>query len=162
MSVYATEGWHGYVRIKLDNESTNWSNNGSGYAIDPRVSSAPFDTAVGMEKVYVIGNRNAVDTVEGVIDITGSIERNLYKNLSNNQIVWNGSDGGANQTHYSLVDVTGLYGTNVSKCMMLVKPNENTTFVLHGVKFHDYSLSFAQGELTKESASFTVENVSTG
>jgi len=147
MSVYATEGWHGYVRIKLDNESTNWSNNGSGYAIDPRVSSAPFDTAVG---------------VEGVIDITGSIERNLFTNLSDNQIIWNGSDGGANQTHYSLVDVCGLYGTNVSKCMMLIKPNENTTFVLHGVKFHDYSLGVAQGELTKESASFTCDNISSG
>ena len=157
--VSASEGWEGYVRIKLENNSNNWSNASCGHARDPRLTSAPFDTDVAMEKIYVIGSRSAVDTVEGVIDITGSIERPFFLNESINEIVWVAS--GANDTGYRLADVSGLYGTNVSKCAILVKPNSNQTYVLHNVKFHSYGFGMAIGEIATERADFTADNIST-
>ena len=157
--VDATEGHEGSVRIKLENTSNNWSNTSGGYPPDPYLTSSPMDTDVSMEKIYVIGNRNAIDTVEGVIDITGSIERPLLEARTNNEIIWNAT--GDNASYYTLAEVCGLYGTNVSKCTMLIKPNDNQTYVYHNVKFHSYSLGLAQGEITTESADFTADNIST-
>lgn len=159
--VSASEGWEGYVRIKLENNSNNWSGNASaGYAKDPRLTTAPFDTDVAMEKIYVIGSRTAVDTVEGVIDITGSIERPFFLNESINEIVWD-ANSSLNESRYRLASVSGLYGTNVSKCAMLVKPNSNQTYVLHNVKFHSYGFGMAIGEIATERADFTADNIST-
>ena len=162
--VSASEGWEGFVRIKLEDNTANWSmdNNSGGHARDPRLTSAPFDTDVAMEKIYVIGSRTAVDTVEGVIDITGSVERPFFLNESINEIVWGATaSAGANESRFRLASVSGLYGTNVSKCAMLVKPNSNQTFVLHNVKFHSYGFGMAQGEIATERADFTADNVST-
>ena len=164
--VSASEGWEGYVRIKLENNSNNWSItniNGTtyNYPRDPRLTSAPFDTDVAMEKIYVIGSRTAVDTVEGVIDITGSIERPFFLNESINQIVWAANYSAVNQSQFRLADVSGLYGTNVSKCAMMIKPNSNQTYVLHNVKFHSYGFGMASGEIATERVDFTADNIST-
>lgn len=166
MTVSASEGWEGYIRLKLENSSTNWSNassNGKGYyPRNPYLRSAPFDTDVAMERVYVIGSRTPADTTEGVIEISGSVERPYFENSSTNEIVWGSATlAGPNGSHYTLADVCGLYGDNVSACTILVKPNANQTIVLHDVKFHSYSFGLAQGEVTTESASFTANNIST-
>jgi len=167
------EGWEGYCRIKLENNTDNWSRlttnvSGTPYAKNPYVRSAPFDTDVAMERIYVIGSRTPVDTTEGVIDITGSIERPFFETATDNQFIWSGITNAStilkpyeNTSHYTLAEVCGLYGSNVSKCMILVKPVSNQTFVLHSVKFHSYSFGLAQGETTTESADFTAKNIST-
>lgn len=145
--VDATEGHEGFVRVKLE-DTAAWTN-----CTDPLFTSAPFDTDVAMEKIYAIGNRNAVDTVEGVIDITGSVERPYFEAAVNNNFV----DGS-----HSLADVCGLYGGNVSKCTIAVSPNKNFTYILHEVKFSSYSLGIAAQEITTERADFTCNNISTG
>ena len=160
--VDAMEAHEASVRLKLENSSNNWSNASGGYPNDPYLTSSPMDTDVSMEKIYVIGSRNAIDTVEGVIDITGSIERPLLEAVANNRIIWDAAMvSGANVSHYTLSEVCGLYGTNVSKCTMLVKPTDNQTYVYHSVKFHSYSLGLAQGEVVTEKADFTADNIST-
>ena len=171
MTASASEGWEGYCRIKLENYSNNWSRanisnvSSECYAKDPYLTSAPFDTDVAMERVYVIGHRTPVDTTEGVIEISGSVERPFFENISDNSFIWNASiwtySGYHNTSHYSLADVCGLYGTNVSKCTILIKPNANQTVVLHEVKFHSYGFGLAQGEVTTEHCDFTCDNIST-
>lgn len=143
--VDATEGHEGLVRVKL--EANAWTG-----CTDPYFTSSPFDTDVAMEKIYTIGSRNAVDTVEGVIDITGSVERPFFEAVATNDFI-NGS--------ISLVDVCGLYGTNVSKCTIMISPNTNTTFFIHNVKFNSYSLGVAAQEITTERADFSADNIST-
>lgn len=143
--VDATEGHEGHVRVKL--ETNTWAG-----CLDPYFSSSPFDTDVAMEKIYAIGTRNAIDTVEGVIDITGSVERPFFEAVATNDFI-NGS--------ISLVDVCGLYGGNVSKCTIMVSPNANATFFLHNVKFHSYSLGVAAQEITVERSDFSADNIST-
>lgn len=153
------QGWEGYVRIKLENNSDNWSWS-STVPTDPYLTTITLDSSVDMTKIYCIGTRTAIDTAEGIIDLTGSIEKPLFDNLSYNQIVWNGSG----TTHYTLADVCGYWGSNVSKCAILLKPSglsQNLTYVLHSVKFHDYSISVGAEEITKETASFTADNAST-
>lgn len=145
--VDATEGHEGYVRVKLEATGA-WTN-----CKDPYFTSSPFDTDVAMEKIYAIGTRNAVDTVEGVIEITGSVERPHFEAVATNDFI----DGS-----FSLADVSGLYGGNVSKCTICVSPNKNTTFMLHDVKFHSYSLGLAAQEITNERCDYTCNNISTG
>lgn len=155
------QGWEGYVRIKLENNSDNWSVNGTIYAIDPYLTTITLDSSVDMEKIYCIGTRTAVDTAEGIIDLTGSIEKPMFENETTNQIIWCGSN---NATWYSLTDVSGYWGTNVSKCAILLMPSglgNNLTYVLHDVKFHDYSISLGAQEITMETVSFTADNAST-
>jgi len=142
-------GWQGEVRIKLQNH-TIWTN-----ATDPYLLSAPFDTDVAMEHIYVIGTKTAIDTKDGVMEITGSIERPYFESIERNRIVAGGDSG------YTLPEVSGVYGINISKCTMLVKPVDNQTFVLHDVRFHSYSSGLAQGESTTESCDFTATNIST-
>lgn len=144
--VDANEGHEGYVRVKLETTAA-WTN-----CTDPLFTSAPFDTDVAMEKIYVIGNRNSVDTVEGVIEITGSVERPYFQAAVNNDFI----DGS-----HSLADVAGLYGGNVSKCTICISPNVNFTYFLHSVKFHSYSLGISAQEITTERADFTADNIST-
>jgi hypothetical protein len=144
--VDATEGHEGYVRVKLE-ATGNYS-----ACTDPYFTSVPFDTDVAMEKIYTIGTRNAVDTVEGVIEITGSIERPYFEAVATNDFI----DG----TH-SLADVCGLYGGNVSKCTIAVSPNSNFTYFLHEVKFSSYSLGLAAQEITTERCDYTSNNIST-
>jgi len=154
MTVAALEGWEGEVRIQTEKE---WAANVSwGNCTEPYLTSAPFDTDVAMEKIYVIGSRNAVDTVEGVIDITGSIERPFFESGERNKIIWDGT------VQKTLAETSGLYGTNVTGCTMKIKPVSNQTIVLHNVKFHSYGFGLAQGEITTERADFTADNVSTG
>jgi len=156
-----TQGWKGYVRVKLEDNSPNWSN-ASGYAYDPYFTSVTLDSSVDMTKTYAIGTRTAIDTAEGVIDLTGSVERPLFDNASGNWVVWS---AGQNFTHYSLPDVCGYWGGNVSKCCILLMPsglNQNMTYVLHNAKFYDYSISVSAEDITKETASFTADNASTG
>ena len=143
--VDATEGHEGFVRVKLE-DTGNWS-----ACTDPYFSSVPFDTDVAMEKIYAIGTRNAVDTVEGVIEITGSVERPFFEAVATNDFI----DGA-----YSLGDVSGLVGTNVSKCTMVVSPNSNVTFYLHEIKFNSYSLGLAAQEVTSERCDYTCNNIS--
>ena len=171
MTVSASEGWEGYIRLKLENSSTNWSNTSSNangsvvssfYPRNPYLTSAPFDTDVAMERIYVIGSRTPADTTEGVIEISGSIERPYFENASDNEIVWHpAQDEGVNGSNYNLAEVCGLYGDNVSECAILIKPNANQTIVLHAVKFHSYSFGLAQGEVTSEHCDFTANNIST-
>ena len=152
--VSAAEGWEGYCRIQLqsvwDGSPGTWTN-----ATEPYLTSAPFDTDVAMERIYVIGSRTPADTTEGVIEISGSIDRPFFESAARNQVIWNGS------AQKTLAQTCGLYGGNVSACIMLVKPVSNQTFVLHDVKFHSYSLTFAQGEVTGEHCDFTADNIST-
>ena len=171
--VSASEGWEGFCRVKIENYSDNWSyltTNVSGvpYTKDPYVTSAPFDTDVAMERIYVIGSRTPVDTTEGVIEISGSLERPFFETATDNQFIWNATINASttakpfkNTSHYTLAEVCGLYGGNVSECTMLVKPSTNQTFVLHSVKFHSYSFGLAQGEVTTEHCDFTCDNIST-
>ena len=147
MTVSAAEGWQGRTRIKLESDA-NFNN-----CTEPYLTSAPFDTDVAMERIYVIGSRTPADTTEGVIEISGSIDRPFFESSARNAIV-------GSTTKYNLAQVSGLYGTNVSKCTMLVNPVHNQTYVLHDVKFHSYSLSFAQGEVTTEHCDFTCDNIS--
>jgi len=144
--VDAVEGHEGYTRVKLE-ATGNYS-----ACTDPYFTSVPFDTDVAMEKIYTIGTRNAVDTVEGVIEISGSIERPYFEAVATNDFV----DGA-----YSLADVCGLYGGNVSKCTIVVSPNANFTYFLHSVKFSSYSLGLAAQEITTERCDFTCNNIST-
>ena len=173
--VSTLQGWQGYVRIKLENESNNWSlenisnvSNAPTYPKDPYVMSAPFDTDVAMEHIYVIGTKTAIDTKDGVMEVTGSIERPLFEDQSDNEFIWNASINAStldkpywNTSHYTLADVAGLYGTNVSECAMMIKPADNQTFVLHNVRFHSYSFGLAKGEVTTESCDFAATNIST-
>ena len=144
--VDANEGHEGYCRVKLE-ATAAWTN-----CTDPLFTSVPFDTDVAMEKIFVIGNRNAVDTVEGVLEITGSVERPYFQAAVDNDFI----DGS-----HSLADVCGLYGGNVSKCSIAIAPNPNFTYVLHSVKFHSYSLGVAAQEITTERADFSCDNIST-
>jgi len=144
--VDATEGHEGYVRVKLETTANFTA------CTDPYFSSSPFDTDVAMEKIYAIGSRNAVDTVEGVIEITGSVERPYFEAVATNDFI----DGS-----HSLADVCGLYGGNVSKCTIAVSPNSNMTVYLHEVKFSSYGLSLSAQEVTTEKCDFTCNNVST-
>ena len=153
--VSASEGWEGYVRIQSqaqwDAGPGVWSN-----ATEPYLTSAPFDTDVAMERIYVIGSRTPADTTEGVMEISGSIDRPFFESAARNEIILVVGD-----TQKTLAQTCGIYGGNVSACCMLVQPSSNQTFVLHDVKFHSYSLSFAQGEVTGEHCDFTADNIST-
>lgn len=160
--VSTAQGWEAYVRVKLDNSSNNWSYNAT-IPHNPYFTSSPFESSVDMTKIYVIGTRTSVDTVEGVIDLTGSIERPYFDTDTDNQFVWNANMTNVSIIHYTLADVCGLYGTNVSKCAVLVRPvgtTVNLTYTLWGVKFHDYAFALSSEETLTETASFTIDNVS--
>lgn len=152
----AIKGHSNKIRIGLDTvgNTSIWA------GPDPLINTLTFDTSVDMEKIYVVGDRDAVDIVEGVQEVTGSLERNLYSDNASNEIV----DGG-NSTHYDLLEATGLYGDNLSQVKILFNTTSRTAGspnrVIHGAKLHSYSTNHAATDIVTESAEYDGLNIST-
>jgi len=153
----ALRGWQGKVRIV-----TATQGNASGFedAPDPRLTSAPFETSVDSEKVYVIGTRDAVDILMSTQEVSGSVERPFFSDNASNQIVHAG-----NGSAFTLAEVAGIEGGEPIECWMAIQPHSNTSFVfvLKGVKFRGWSFNVAAGDVTTERADFdaTSINIST-
>ena len=82
----AVKGWKNRIRIGLEsapNESI-WHD-----GRDPLLNSLTMDTSVDIDKIFVIGSRDAVSMIEGIQEVTGSLERNLYsKNATYNEFIY--------------------------------------------------------------------------
>ena len=159
MSDYgAIKGHSNRIRIGLSaaTNSSIWAGR------DPLINTLSFDTSVDTEKIYVIGSRDAVDITEGVQEISGSIERNLYsKNATYNEVIYE------NDTAYhDFLSATGMYGDNLSACKILLnttsrESSDNFNRVIYGTKFHSYSTDHGATDLITESMEYDSTNVST-
>ena len=153
-------GWAARIRIGLDTVNNNsvWC-----AAIDPRISNFEINSDYDMEKIYVLGTKTKVDTIEGTQDLTGSMERYLFADNASNQIIYVNA---ANNT--DLRYVSGLYGNDLVKCKVLANmtdPNATAAdkfgIVIRGVKFYGYSINPSVGDTTKENVDWEGENLST-
>ena len=158
MSDYgAIKGHSNRIRIGLSTatNSSIWAGR------DPLINTLSFDTSVDTEKIYVIGSRDAVDITEGVQEISGSIERNLYsKNSTYNEVIYE-----SNTTYHDFLSATGMYGANLSACKILLNTTSreaNSTYnrVIYGTKFHSYSTTHGATDLVTESMDYDSTNVS--
>ncbi len=148
----AVKGWKNVVRIGVSsaqNESI-WK-----AGRDPLLNSLSVETSTDIEKIWVIGSRQPVSIVEGVTDITGSLERNLYsKNATYNEFIYVNDT-----THYDLLKVTGLQGEGTLGCKILYNPLSNNisdgyTRILTDVRFHNYRITHSARDIVAESVDF--------
>ncbi|HDI73086.1 MAG TPA: hypothetical protein ENF58_03025 [Candidatus Altiarchaeales archaeon] len=155
----AVKGWKNRVRIGLEsapNESI-WHD-----GRDPLLNSLTMDTSVDIDKVFVVGSRDAVSMIEGVQEVTGTLERNLYsKNATYNEFIYAG-----NNSHLDLLAATGMYGESLQSCKILMNTTSSSDSadynrVIYGVKFHSYRTSTAAGDLVTESVDYDATNIST-
>ena len=155
----AVKGWKNRIRIGLEscsNESI-WHD-----GRDPLLNSFTMDTSVDIDKVFVIGTRDAVSMIEGVQEVTGSLERNLYsKNATYNEFIYAG-----NNSYLDLLTATGMYGESLQSCKILMNTTSNSASanynrVIYGVKFHSYRTSTGAGDIVTESVDYDATNIST-
>ena len=153
MSEYgAVKGWKNRIRIGVSsavNESI-WK-----AGRDPLLNSFSVETGVDIEKISVIGSRQPVSIVEGVTEVSGSIERNLYsKNATYNEFIYVNDT-----THYDLLKATGLGGTEGLECKILWNPvsddvDDGYERVITNVKFHNYRIAHAARDIVAESVDY--------
>jgi len=148
----AVKGWNNRIRIGVSsalNESI-WK-----AGRDPLLNSFSVETGVDIEKISVIGSRQPVSIVEGVTEVSGSIERNLYsKNATYNEFIYVNDT-----THYDLLKATGLGGEAGLECKILWNPLSNDPDdgykrVITNVKFHDYRIAHAARDVVVESVDY--------
>jgi len=153
MSEYgAVKGWKNRIRIGVSsavNESI-WK-----AGRDPLLNSFSVETGVDIEKISVIGSRQPVSIVEGVTEVSGSIERNLYsKNATYNEFIYVNDT-----THYDLLKATGLGGTEGLECKILWNPvsddvDDGYERVITNAKFHNYRIAHAARDIIAESVDY--------
>jgi len=148
----AVKGWNNRIRIGVSsalNESI-WK-----AGRDPLLNSFTTETGVDIDKISVIGSRLPVSIVEGVKDVTGSLERNLYsKNTTYNEFIYVNDS-----THYDLLKATGLGGTEGLECKILWNPISNSpddpyNHIITNVKFHNYRVAHSARDIVVESVDF--------
>ena len=148
----AVKGWNNRIRIGVSsalNESI-WK-----AGRDPLLNSFSVETGVDIEKISVIGSRQPVSIVEGVTEVSGSIERNLYsKNATYNEFIYVNDS-----THYDLLIATGLGGTEGLECKILWNPvsddvDDEYERVITNVKFHNYRIAHAARDIVAESVDY--------
>jgi len=148
----AVKGWNNRIRIGVSsalNESI-WK-----AGRDPLLNSFSVETGVDIEKISVIGSRQPVSIVEGVTEVSGSIERNLYsKNATYNEFIYVNDS-----THYDLLKATGLGGTEGLECKILWNPvsddvDDGYKRVITNVKFHNYRIAHAARDVVTESVDY--------
>lgn len=150
------KGWKGEVRIigTSDNESDFYD-----HAPDPQCDRNPISTSVSMDKVFVIGKKDPLSILEGEQEISGSIERPFHKIESENYVA------SINESNVLLSDLAGVTSVTeeMVECKVRVRPNESGAefkgYVLTGVKFHDWGLDLAAGEMTKEHCDFSATGI---
>jgi len=153
MSEYgAVKGWNNRIRIGVSsamNESI-WKG-----GRDPLLNSFSVETGVDIEKISVIGSRQPVSIVEGVTEVSGSLERNLYsKNATYNEFIYVNDT-----THYDLLKATGLGGEEGLECKVLWNPLSNDPDdgykrVITNVKFHNYRIAHSARDIVAESVDY--------
>jgi len=153
MSEYgAVKGWKNRIRIGVSsavNESI-WK-----AGRDPLLNSFSVETGVDIDKISVLGSRQPVSIVEGVKDVTGSLERNLYsKNATYNEFIYVNDT-----THYDLLKATGLQGEAGLECKILWnaisnKHGDGYERVIKNVKFHNYRVAHSARDIIVESVDF--------
>jgi len=153
MSEYgAVKGWKNRIRIGVSsalNESI-WK-----AGRDPLLNSFTTETSVDIDKISVIGSRLPVSIVEGVKDVTGSLERNLYsRNTTYNEFIYVNDT-----THYDLLKATGLGGTEGLECKILWNPVSNDPddpykHIIANVKFHNYRVAHSARDVVAESVDY--------
>jgi len=153
MSEYgAVKGWKNRIRIGVSsamNESI-WKG-----GRDPLLNSFSVETGVDIEKISVIGSRQPVSIVEGVTEVSGSLERNLYsKNATYNEFIYVNDT-----THYDLLKATGLGGEEGLECKILWNPLSNDPDdgykrVITNVKFHNYRIAHSARDIVAESVDY--------
>ncbi len=147
------KGWKGEVRIIGADDNNSWFD----AAPDPKATRNPISTSVPMDKIYVIGKKSPEAILEGEQEITGTIERPLFANESENYVA---SVSGSNKL---LTDLAGVTTASMIECKMRVRPNESSAqlkgYILSGVKFHDWGIDFAAGDMTKEHADFSATDI---
>ena len=147
------KAWKGEVRIIGNSDSDTAFDS----APDPKALRNPISTSVTLDKIYVIGKKSPEEILEGEQEITGTLERPLYANESENYVA---SVGGTSKL---LSDLAGVTESEMIECKMRVRPNESSAqlkgYILSGVKFHDWGIDFAAGDMTKEHADFSATDI---
>ena len=147
------KGWKGEVRIIGNDDADSAFDS----APDPKALRNPISTSVPMDKIYVIGKKSPEAILEGEQEITGTLERPLFANESENYVA---SVGGSNKL---LTDLAGVTSSSMIECKMRIRPNESSGqlkgYILSGVKFHDWGIDFAAGDMTKEHADFSATDI---
>lgn len=103
-----------------------------------------FDSGTGLEKIYVVGTRDAKEIVQGNTDLTGTIDeffidRRAYKIGDESNI----NDNIADQTLEIMPDSSGA-----------------KKFYLRSTKFNTFSLDFTSEGITGNSVEFSTTNIS--
>ena len=143
------KGWQGIVRIAANKSAIH---SGGTLPPDPMLTSAPFDVATALDKIYIIGTRDPAEIVQGNREISGTVERN-----------YNGSYVAVYATEKTLDQVCAIGETNVSEYAIWVAPNGSGVtpeFYLRGVRFGGYSLGVTAEGMSVESAEWMATNVS--
>jgi len=147
------KAWAGEVRIIGADDNNSFFD----VAPDPKATRNPVSTSVPMDKIYVIGKKSPEAILEGEQEITGTIERPLFANESENYVALIGG------TSKLLTDLAGVTTASMIECKMRVRPNESSAqlkgYILSGVKFHDWGIDFAAGDMTKEHADFSATDI---
>lgn len=153
MSEYgAVKGWANRIRIGVSsalNESI-WK-----AGRDPLLNSFSVETSVDIDKISVIGSRVPVSIVEGVKEVTGSLERSLYsKNTTYNEFIYVNDS-----THYDLLRATGLSGEKGLECKILWNPISNNPddsykHIIASVKFHNYRVTHSARDIVAETVDY--------
>ena len=147
------KGWKGEVRIIGVNDNESWLD----AAPDPRCDRNPISTSVSMDKIFVVGKKDPLAILEGEQEISGTIERPFLKLETDNTVA--SIDG----VDTILTDLAGVTIAEMIECKMRVRPNESSTecmgYILTGVKYHDWGLDLAAGEMTKEHCDFSATGI---
>ena len=147
------KGWKGEVRIIGADDNNSWFD----AAPDPLLERSPLSTSVPTDKVYVIGKKSPVAILEGEQEITGTVERAFFDNESANYVAIVGGE------LKRLTDLAGVTETEMIECKMRIRPNESYDilpgYILKGVKFSDWGLDMAAGDMTKEHADYSATDV---
>jgi len=148
----AVKGWKNRIRIGVSsamNESI-WK-----AGRDPLLNLFSVETGVDTDKISVLGSRQPVSIVEGVKDVTGSLERNLYsKNATYNEFIYVNDT-----THYDLLKATGLQGEKSLGCKILWNPisddsDDGYKRIITDVKFHNYRIAHSARDTIVESVDY--------
>lgn len=147
------KGWKGEVRIIGADDNASWFD----AAPDPNCDRNPISTSVSMDKIFVVGKKDPLAILEGEQEITGTIERPFLKNESDNTVAE------VVQVEKLLTDLAGVTTAEMIECKMRVRPNESSAeckgYLLTGVKYHDWGLDLAAGEMTKEHCDFSATGI---
>ncbi|MCE7738405.1 MAG: hypothetical protein GPJ50_03410 [Candidatus Heimdallarchaeota archaeon] len=147
------KGWKGEVRIIGASDNESWYD----AAPDPNCDRNPISTSVSMDKVFVVGKKDPLAILEGEQEITGTIERPFHKTTVANNVA------GIAGIDKLLTDLAGVTTAEMIECSMRVRPNESSTeikgYLLSGVKFHDWGLDLAAGEMTKEHCDYSATGI---